>query len=85
VAGARVLQVDAVVLETFAVEAVAESGTGERVDGVLFEDAGADPRLDVLPRAVLEDDAVDALEGQQAREEQAGGTGPDDPDLSAPR
>jgi hypothetical protein len=49
VAGARVLQVDPVVLEALAVQPVADAGVGERVDGVLLEDAGADPGLDVLP------------------------------------
>ena len=62
---AGVLQVDAVVLEALAVQPVAEADVGERVDCVLLEDPGPDPGLDVVPRPVLEDDVVDAPEGQQ--------------------
>ena len=62
---------------------VADAGVDQRVDGVLLEDAGADARLDVLPRAVLQDDGVDALQVQEPREEQTGRTGPDDAYLGA--
>ena len=62
VPGARVLQVDAAVLEALAVQPVADAGVDERVDGVLLEDAGADAGLDVVPRPVLQDDVVDALQ-----------------------
>ena len=64
--GAGVLQVDAAVLEALALQPVADAGLGERVDGVLLEDAGADARLDVVAGPVLQDDVVDALQGAAA-------------------
>jgi hypothetical protein len=47
------LQVDAVVLVALAVEPLAEPGRAQQVDSRLLEDAGADPRSDVLLRARL--------------------------------
>ena len=70
--GAGVLQVDAAVLQALALQPVADAGVDQRVDGVLLEDAGADARLDVVARPVLQDDGVDALQGEQTREEQTG-------------
>jgi hypothetical protein len=37
--------------------------------------------LDVLAASSLEDDRVDSFEVEQLREDEAGGTGADDPDL----
>ena len=83
VPGAGVLQVDAAVLEALALQPVADAGLGQRVDGVLLEDAGADARLDVVAGPVLEHDGVDALQGQQPREQQTGRAGADDAYLGA--
>jgi hypothetical protein len=47
VAGARVLQIDAVVLEAVTVQAFADADVGEGVDGVLLEDPRPDAGLDV--------------------------------------
>ena len=77
------LQVDAVVDQTLPVHPIADTRRAEQVDRLLLEDAGPDPGLDVLAGAVLDDDAVDAGVGQQAREEEAGGACADDPDLGA--
>ncbi len=80
---ARKLQLDAVVDQPFAPQPLADADLVQQVDRALLEDAGADPLLDVLAAPVLEDDRVDALEVQQMREHQPGGTGADDPDLGA--
>src|SRR5262249_33700427 len=74
-------QLDAVVDETLAVEPVGEVELAEEVDGALLEDAGADAGLDVVARAVLEDDGVDAAAGEGMSEDEAGGAGADDRDL----
>src|SRR4051812_29787515 len=74
-------QLDAVMDEPLACQAVAEPGLGQELDGALLEDAGADAVLDVLAAAGLEDDGVDALEVQEVRQHQPGGPGTDDSDL----
>ena len=83
VPGARVLQVDAPVFQALPVQPVPETDVGQRVHGVLFEDAGANAGLDVGAAAVLQDDGVDALEGEQSRQQQTGRTGSDDSHLGA--
>ena len=49
-------QLDAVVHETLADHPLAHAGRGEQVGRPLFEDAGADPALDVVAAAPLQDD-----------------------------
>jgi hypothetical protein len=70
-----------VVDHPLAQQAVAHAELDEQVDGALLEHAGADTVLDVVARAVLEDDGVDALAVQQRAEDEARRAGPDDPDL----
>ena len=53
----------------------------EQVDRALLEDAGADPVLDVLAAARLEDDRLDALQLQELRQRQTGRARADDADL----
>src|SRR5215472_14509613 len=72
VALAGELQVDAAVLESLLVKAVAEAGVAEQADGAILEDAGPLARLAVGPAAVLYDDRVDSAEREQVREQQAG-------------
>jgi hypothetical protein len=81
VAPAGELQLDPLVDEPFATQAIAYAHLGEQVDRPLLEHAGADSLLDVLAAPVLEDDGIDALEVQEVRQHESGGTGTDDPDL----
>ena len=74
-------QVDAFVAEALALHALADAALREQVDRALLEHAGADRRLDLLAAARLEHHRVDALEVQQVREQQAGGSRADDGDL----
>ena len=80
---ARPLEVDAAVLVTLALEALAEADLPQQVHGGLLEDAGPDPRRDVLLRPGLHDDRLDALAVEQVREQHPGRPGPDDGDLGA--
>ena len=74
-------QLEAVVDEALAVQALGDAGLVEQVDGRLLEHAGAHARLDVLARARLEHDRLDALQVQQVGQQQPGRAGPHDPDL----
>ena len=64
-------------LDALAVEAVGDAEAAQQVDGVLLEQPGPHALLDVLARARLEHDALDALALEQHREREPGGTGPD--------
>ena len=76
-------QVDAAVEQALLVHPLAHAGLAQHLHGALFEHAGADPRLDVLPAARLEDDRVDAMAVHQLPEQQAGRTGTDDRHLGS--
>ena len=77
------LQVDAAVHDRLAVQALGHARPLQQVDGPLLEHAGADARLDVLAASVLEHDRFDSRPVKQRGENQAGGTGTDDRDVSA--
>ena len=81
VALALELEVDAAVDDPLAVEALADSRVAQEVGGALLEHARTEPVLDVVARAVLEHDRLDALAGEQLRERQACRARADDPDL----
>ena len=78
-------QLDAVVHEALALEALAHAHLLQQVDGALLEHAGADALLDVLAVARLEHHRVDPGAVEQLAEHEAGGTGPDDADLGPSR
>jgi hypothetical protein len=71
--------------ERLALEPLAHAHLDHQVDGPLLEQAGADALLDVLLGARLEHHRVDALETEQAAQQQAGGAGADDADLGSRR
>ena len=75
------LQVDAVVDDSLAVHALADAGVAQKVDRALLENARADAVLDVFAAAVLEHDALDAVDLEQPREREPGRAGADDADL----
>src|SRR5262245_22595325 len=72
---------DAAVFEALAAEAFADTEFVHELDGVVFEEAGADALFDVGAGVELEDDGLDAEALQEEREEEAGGSGADDGDL----
>jgi hypothetical protein len=76
-------QLDAVVDHPLAPHPLADAELGEQVDRPLLEHAGADTVLDVVARAVLEDDRLDALSVQQLSEREPRRTGAHDADLGA--
>ena len=75
------LELDPVVDDPLAPQAVADPGRDEQVDGALLEHAGPDALLDVLAAAVLEHDGLDPRLLEQAAEREPGRAGADDPDL----
>ena len=74
-------QLEAVVDQALAMQAVGQAGLVEQVDRALLEHAGAHARLDVLAAACLEDHGRDALSRQQVGQQQPGRAGAHDPDL----
>ncbi len=76
------LQVDAVVLEPFRVEPPPEPDGAQQLDRGGLEHPGPLPGLAIRPAASLDHDGVDATEGEQVRQKQAGRPGADDADLS---
>jgi len=76
-------QLDAAVFEALAAEAFADAEFVHELDGVVFEEAGADPLFDVLAAVEFEDDGVDGETIEEEREEEAGGSGANNGDLGA--
>jgi len=75
------LQVDPAVLEALGVHPGAETDRAEQFDRAGLEQPGPLPRLTVGPAAILHHDRVDAAQGEQVGQQQAGGAGSDDADL----
>src|SRR5258708_39324563 len=76
-------QLDAVMGQAEALQPIADAGFFEQVGGTLFEQASADPLLDIVAAASLEHDGFDACEVQQGREDPARRAGAADVDLCA--
>ena len=76
-------QLDAVVAVPDGAHPVGRAGLVEDLDRALLEDAGADGRLDLLARAGVDHDRLDAGVREQVREQQACGAGADDRDAGA--
>jgi hypothetical protein len=74
---------DAIVPQSLALEAIADAGIDQQVNGPLFENARSNALLDVLSAAAFENDRLNAREMQKMREHQAGGTGADNANLSS--
>ena len=76
-------QLDPVVHEPLALEALPHAHLDQQVHGALLEHSGAHALLDVLAVAGLEDHRLDAAQVQQLAEHEPGRARPDDADLSA--
>ena len=72
VTAAAEAQLDSMVREAFALQALADAGFDQKIDGALLQHAGAHTVLDVFAVATLDHDRVDAREMQQMRQQQAG-------------
>ena len=83
VPGAAEANLDPLVDQGLAVHPLAEAGLVEDVDRPLFQHAGADAVLDVLPAAVLDDNRLDAFAREQVREQEPGRPRPHDSHLRA--
>src|ERR1700722_6988241 len=75
-------ETDAVVHQAIFEHPLADLGLHEQVNRSLLQHAGADARGHVLSTLALQNDVSDALERQQPREQQTGGTGTDNGHLS---
>ena len=62
-------QLDAVMGEAFALEALADARFDEQIDRALFEQARADALFDVFPAARFDDDGFDSLQVEQVGED----------------
>ena len=71
--------------ESLAIESFTQAHVAQEVHRSLLEDARPDPLPDVLLAPVLEHDRFDPLEAEQVREQQAGRSRSDDPDLGPVR
>src|SRR5690606_19313247 len=78
-------QLEAVVDEPFAMQALADAGLVEEVDRHLLQHAGTNAAEHVLARLSLEDDGVDAGPMQQLSKQEPGGPCTDDGDLGSHR
>ena len=74
-------QVEAVMQCAFGTHALAHAAVVEDVHRALFEHAGANGRLDVLPGTTLQDDRFDTLQMKQVGKQQACRAGADNRDL----
>ena len=75
------LQLDAIVRQTFRVQAGCDAGVLQQRHGALFEHARADPGQTRSPAALLDHDGVDAPAMEQATEQQPRRARSDDGDL----
>jgi hypothetical protein len=69
--------------EPLPVHPLADPRVPQGVRGALLKDAGPDAAFDPGAAAALQDDGLDPGEVEEAREEEPGGPGSDDADLSA--
>ena len=76
-------QLDAVVHEALAAHALSGPGVVDEPGDPELDDASANPPLDVVAAAALQDDGVDALALEQVAEEEPRGAGADDGHLGS--
>lgn len=78
-------QVDAMVAQALALQALAHAGCHQQVDRPLLQHARPDASFHVLAAAVLDDHGIDTGAAQQMTQQQACRPGADDRDLGAHR
>jgi len=76
-------QLDAVMGESFAFEALPDARFDEQIDRALFEQACANALFDVFPGARFENHGFNSLQVEQVSEHQSRRTCPDNADLRA--
>ncbi len=74
---------DAIVPQSFALQALANAGFNHQVDSALFQHSRPYAIFDILAAAALQDYRLDASQVQQMGEHQAGRSCPDDTHLSS--
>ena len=73
---------DAVMHQPVAMQPLGDAGLFQQADRALLQHAGANARLDIVARPGFQDHAVDAVQLQQAGEQEPCRPGADDADLS---
>jgi hypothetical protein len=76
-------ELDPLVDQPLAVQALGDAGLFQKLDSAVLQNAGTDASLDVSTRPVLEDDALDPVQFQQACQQQSCRSRADDPHLRA--
>ena len=76
-------QLDAVMGERFALEALADARFNEQINRALFEQARANALFDVFPAARFKNNGFDPLQVEQMGEHKSRRTCPDNADLRA--
>src|SRR5688572_17178383 len=71
--------------QAFALQALAHAGVDQQLTRPMLDQAGADPALDVVAAAVLQDDRFDTLKVQEMRQHQPGGACTNNSDLRSHR
>jgi hypothetical protein len=74
-------QLDSIVNQAFAFQALAKAHFHEQIDCSLLQHAGAHALLGILATPILHDDGVNPLQIQKVRQHQTGGTSANDSDL----
>src|ERR1700722_17954564 len=76
-------EIETLMRQALATHPGAELDLIEEIDGALFEDAGANPGLDIGAALALQNDGLDADSVEQMSEQEARRAGADDGDLGA--
>jgi hypothetical protein len=72
---------DAAMFQAQAAEAFADAEVVHELDGVVFKEAGADARFDVVAGMEFDDDGLDTEAIEKEREKEPGRSGADDGNL----
>jgi hypothetical protein len=76
-------QLDSVMDEPFALQAIPDACFDQQIHRALLEHARPDALFDVFPGASFDNDGFDPLQVEEVRKQQSRGTGSDDSNLCA--